>query len=233
MQDRGRVKLKPSWWTKERVLLGLQRFHQEMGDAPTGRMAYGRLVRASEGGRQGAHRRYPSEYAILRHWPSMGEAWRAAGIEVYGEREEGFGQRRREWVDAQTGQRWIRPRQIGERHGRLVVVELAGYRERERDRVALWRCRCDCGGERLVEAGRLKWKRECERCARERMLGCIKPGAEAARRAAQVQASVLTSSSSLAGAAGAPRATSPGKPAERGGLEPLPALFTSSTQEQV
>lgn len=184
MRDRRKDRGRHTWWTRERVLLGLQRLRQDTGQSPTGRLAYRNLVRARDCGKWGANRRYPSEHAIMRHWPSLAQAWRAAGMEGYG---------RRELVSAseREGLRWIRPRQIGERHGRLVVVEFAGYRERERDRIALWRCVCDCGGERIVEAGRLKSKRECEACALGRMLSCIRAGAEAARRAAQVQTSVL------------------------------------------
>lgn len=41
----------------------------------------------------------------------------------------------------------------GQRFGRLVVVEEAG---RSIDRQALWRCRCDCGGESVARSGKLR-----------------------------------------------------------------------------
>lgn len=163
------------WWTRERLLTGLRRLHQETGQAPAGLPAYGQLVRLTDCGRREAQRRYPSQHAILRQWPSLVEAWRAAGIEVSRSRME------------------VRPaRREGERHGRLVVLEFVGYRERKRDRVELWRCRCDCGGERIVEGSRLKWKRECERCARETLLTSTRRAAQARWHA--VRASALHSS---------------------------------------
>jgi hypothetical protein len=40
----------------------------------------------------------------------------------------------------------------GQRFGRLVIVELAGRRNGN----ALWKCRCDCGNEALVEGSDLR-----------------------------------------------------------------------------
>lgn len=41
----------------------------------------------------------------------------------------------------------------GERYGRLVVIERAGT---DRNRNALWRCRCDCGNEKVISGKCLK-----------------------------------------------------------------------------
>ena len=64
---------------------------------------------------------------------------------------------------------------IGERHGALLVIALAGYRVREyRTRVVrdvIYICRCDCGITREVEAGRLGSVRPvtaCLECTRAR-----------------------------------------------------------------
>lgn len=41
---------------------------------------------------------------------------------------------------------------IGQRFGRLTVLEDTGQRK---ERMVVWRCRCDCGGERLVVTNKL------------------------------------------------------------------------------
>lgn len=38
----------------------------------------------------------------------------------------------------------------GKRFGRLVAIEMAGYTEK--DKKILWKCRCDCGNEKIVRA---------------------------------------------------------------------------------
>lgn len=46
---------------------------------------------------------------------------------------------------------------IGKRFGRLTVIERAGSRRVSAKSVeSIWRCRCDCGGERLTPAGPLR-----------------------------------------------------------------------------
>jgi len=67
-----------SWWTRERVMAGLRRFHQATGQAPTTSVAWMRLSGPRTPTPQA--RRYPSTYAVLRHFPSFRAAWTAAGI---------------------------------------------------------------------------------------------------------------------------------------------------------
>lgn len=156
------------WWTRERVIAGLQLFFEDYGVAPTSKHEYHRLASAPNLWQKGARRRYPPHYLLLFYWPSMRDAWRDAGVESR-ERAEATEQIRA------LGLRLMRNR-VGERHGELVVVGLAGYRVREYQRrgivrIVLWRCVCDCGRERVVEAGRLGSARpvtSCLTCARER-----------------------------------------------------------------
>jgi hypothetical protein len=159
--DRGRPHW-PRWWTRERVLSGLSRFYLETGQAPTGCKQYRRLVAGLDGGKKRAERRYPSEYAIYLYWPSLAEAWRAAGIVVYGQVEL--------LIPASAeGRGYGKPRPRGERHGRLIVLEFAGYKQRKRHRASLWRCLCDCGRERIVEGDQLRVRRECRECGAGRL----------------------------------------------------------------
>lgn len=229
-KDRRKAPLYRSWWTRERVLLGLRRLYADTGQAPNcAGPEYRRLMReCGQHGLKGGRRRYPADQAVLRHWPTFAHAWRELGITPDGRRLLSTPPER-------GGVGWVGRHEAGERHGRLTVVELAGYYCWGKDgkvRTARWRCVCDCGREEIVRAGNFNRKRECRRCGAVRGHARRRAQAEAARQAAaEVQASVPRASSSLAGA-GAPRATSPGKPAERGGLEPVPALFSSSTQEQ-
>jgi hypothetical protein len=145
------------WWTRERVLAGLHLLYRETGHAPTWKLAYRDLVASLDGGKWGASRRYPSEYAITLYWPSLAEAWRSAGVEVYGRRER--------LTPLTPGEvNFGRPRQPGERHGRLTILEFAGYRVMKKGRLAQWRCRCDCGGERIVPGDQLKVYKECGEC---------------------------------------------------------------------
>ena len=48
---------------------------------------------------------------------------------------------------------WKRKNEIGNRYGRLVVTEFAGIGAEKR---ALWRCRCDCGKETVVDGKSLR-----------------------------------------------------------------------------
>ncbi len=225
LRDRRTSPIYRFWWTRERVLEGLRRLHAETGQAPncTGR-GYQRLMReCGQQGLRGARRRYPAESAVLRYWPTLAQAWSAAGITPDGRRVSATS------PDG-SGAGWAWGHQAGERHGRLTVVEFAGYRQGKRARVALWRCRCDCGREYIVRAGDFGHRRECDQCGRERGRARLRARAEAAcRAAAGVQTAATTS---LAGAVGAPRETSPGWASAGGGPESMPALF-SSLQERV
>ncbi|HYP19141.1 MAG TPA: hypothetical protein VEY08_03625, partial [Chloroflexia bacterium] len=189
LKDRRKAPIYRSWWTRERVLAGLRRLYAETGQAPNcGDAQYRRLMREhGQHGLKGARRRYPTDASVLRYWPSLAAAWRELGITPDGRRglatvPEG----------SEAGCAWRH--EVGERHGRLVVVEFAGYYEWGKDgkrRKARWLCRCDCGGERIVEAGNFKVKRECARCAhrRGRALSLARQAAQQAA-AAGVQASV-------------------------------------------
>lgn len=221
LTDRRKAPIFRSWWTRERVLAGLLRLYADTGLTPTrAGSPYLRLMKAcGQHGLKGGRRRYPTDDAVLRHWPSFCEAWKEAGITP---------DTRRVLTSTADGSvtGWVWQHQAGERHGRLTVLEFAGYREYAYARLSLWRCRCDCGREEVLRASRIKAKGECKHCAWTRS---NRRRAEAARTAAREQAAALEPTPSPAGAAGAPRATSPGRPAEAGGLEPLPALprFTS------
>ena len=71
-----------TWWTRERVLAGLRRFHAEHGVVPTSTEEWHRLTarRGARGGGPGAHRPYPSFYGVLRYFPTFRQAWSAAGV---------------------------------------------------------------------------------------------------------------------------------------------------------
>jgi HNH endonuclease len=76
----GRVDAGRTWWTRERVLDGLRRFYQATGQAPVASPAYRHLARARA--RSPRRRRYPSAYAILRHFPTLRAAWEVAGVQL-------------------------------------------------------------------------------------------------------------------------------------------------------
>lgn len=158
-----------SWWTRERVKRGLLRFFSDTGLAPSSKHEYHRIASALDLWKKGARRRYPPFYQVLFWWPSMRDAWFAAGVESP-ERAEATKQLEAWGLPVNR-----RVNRLGERHGSLVVVGLAGLRKREYKRrtvrVVLWRCRCDCGRERVVEAGRLgDFKRAVTKC-----LACARP----------------------------------------------------------
>ena len=79
--------------------------------------------------------------------------------------------------------------EIGNRHGRLVVIERAGS---TRDGLAAWRCQCDCGNETIVSGHHLRRgnTRSCG-CLRDSLFLAngevnrkkLPPGEEAFRRA--------------------------------------------------
>ncbi len=76
---RGITARREPWWTKERVLTGLLRFYRERKAAPTAFHLYHDLVKGSG---MAADRRYPSSYAVFKHWPTMRQAWKAAGVPI-------------------------------------------------------------------------------------------------------------------------------------------------------
>jgi len=73
-----------TWWTRERVIAGLRRFHQDRGLAPTSTEEWHQLTgkHGGRGGGPGTRRPYPSLYGVLRHFGTFRQAWAAAGIEV-------------------------------------------------------------------------------------------------------------------------------------------------------
>ena len=73
-----------TWWTRERVIAGLRRFHQDRGLAPTSTEEWHQITgkHGSRHGGPGTRRPYPSLYAVLRHFDTFRQAWAAAGIDV-------------------------------------------------------------------------------------------------------------------------------------------------------
>jgi len=71
-----------TWWTRQRVLDGLIAFHRVTGMAPTTSRNWAGLIQRI-GHRQS---RYPTAYAVLRHFPNFRAAWTAAGIQLRGAR---------------------------------------------------------------------------------------------------------------------------------------------------
>jgi len=61
----------------------------------------------------------------------------------------------------------------GHRNGRLVAVEVVGKNAEGR---AMWRCACDCGGEKIVQANNLT------RDTGTRSCGCLRRDANARKR---------------------------------------------------
>lgn len=74
-------------------------------------------------------------------------------------------------IEADEPNRRVRD-MVGHRNGRLVVVSYAGKTPTEQR--SLWLCRCDCGGERVVQGNNL-------RATGTRSCGCLRREAAAAR----------------------------------------------------
>lgn len=76
-----------AFWTRERVIIGLQNFRADFGFCPTDDGQYNEHVaftgRAPDGSysQRAWHQRYPSTYGIAKFFKSMREAWEAAGFE--------------------------------------------------------------------------------------------------------------------------------------------------------
>jgi hypothetical protein len=73
----GRPDSRRTYWTRQRVVAGLLAFHRATGQAPTSSRNWAGLIRL--GDRQ---QRFPTAYAVLRHFPSFRAAWTSAGIEL-------------------------------------------------------------------------------------------------------------------------------------------------------
>lgn len=69
------------YWTRERVIAGLQRVARDFGSTPTATRDYNELTRYQGPKHSGRGRPYPSFYAVLKFWPTFREAWEAAGIQ--------------------------------------------------------------------------------------------------------------------------------------------------------
>lgn len=67
-----------TWWTRERVLTGLVAFHRTTGQAPTTSRKWASLIHRTGRG----PRRFPTAYAVLRHFPNFRAAWNAARIHL-------------------------------------------------------------------------------------------------------------------------------------------------------
>jgi len=76
----GRLACGRTWWTRQRVLDGLRRFVEDTGQTPIASPRYARLARSRA--RSPRRRRYPSAYAILRHFPTLRSAWEAIGVPI-------------------------------------------------------------------------------------------------------------------------------------------------------
>ncbi len=76
----GRLARGRTWWTRQRVLAGLRRFVEDTGQTPIASPRYARLARSRA--RSPRRRRYPSAYAILRHFPTLRAAWEAVGVTI-------------------------------------------------------------------------------------------------------------------------------------------------------
>lgn len=182
LKDRRKAPIYRSWWTRERVLQGLQRLHADTGEAPNcAGPAYLRLMNElGQHGLKGGRRRYPTDQAVLTYWPTFAAAWRELGITPEGRRLVKYA------PDGSIAA-WVGRHDAGERHGRLTVVEFAGYYywgKDGRERKSIWRCVCDCGREETVKAGNFKNKRECRHCGWERGRARLRAEAEAAHLAA-------------------------------------------------
>jgi hypothetical protein len=60
------------------VLAGLVAFHHATGQAPTTSRGWSGLIQRTGH----PQRRYPTAYAVLRHFPNFRAAWSAAGVQL-------------------------------------------------------------------------------------------------------------------------------------------------------
>jgi len=76
------------WWTRERVILGAKRFYADFGFCPTNDLDYtakqaftGKLNNGRISSR-GWDAKYPSIFAVYKHFSSLREMWTAAGHDM-------------------------------------------------------------------------------------------------------------------------------------------------------
>jgi hypothetical protein len=79
---RRKYRVRPVWWTRERVLEGLRRFYRDFKVAPTAMWEYHQLQKFTGQSQNGVGNPYPSFYGVLKHFPSFRDAWRAAGVKM-------------------------------------------------------------------------------------------------------------------------------------------------------
>ncbi len=70
------------YWTRQRVIEGLQRFYVDFGETPVNCIVYARMIKSEVSPEHGTQRRrcYPSERSVFIHFRSMREAWEVAGL---------------------------------------------------------------------------------------------------------------------------------------------------------
>lgn len=77
-----RTRVERRFWTRERVIEGLRRVRLDFQETPTSSGAYHRLTRFSGShGNSVVGRRYPSYNTVLQHFPTLRQAWEAAGYQ--------------------------------------------------------------------------------------------------------------------------------------------------------
>ena len=77
-----RTRYRKPWWTKERVVEGLRRFHLDFGVAPTSTEEYQKRQQFTGPNPRGAGNPYPSAHAVLKYFATFRQAWAAVGIET-------------------------------------------------------------------------------------------------------------------------------------------------------
>lgn len=83
----GRIDDHRTWWTRERVLVGLRRFHEKTGEAPVTSILWDHLSSDHGRRRQPWRHRFPSSYAVLRYFPTFRAAWEANGVQLADRRQ--------------------------------------------------------------------------------------------------------------------------------------------------
>ncbi len=73
------------WWTRERVLAGLRRFYREHHAAPTNCDEWAALTMSHT---LPPRRPYPCHATIFRYFPTLRQAWAAAGIRTDRQHED-------------------------------------------------------------------------------------------------------------------------------------------------
>lgn len=76
------------FWTKERVIAGLQRFQKDFNETPLSSEAYAKKqqftgeITDGKHSTQGYRQKYPSFASVLKHFSTFREAWRECGFKV-------------------------------------------------------------------------------------------------------------------------------------------------------